>query len=376
MSRERRTILAVNTGSSSLKLGVFDWETLEERAERDTDWGTDDAAGVKGHGPAVRHLLDGLDVSSVAVVGHRVVHGGAEFRQAVRIDGAVKAGIERLAALAPLHNPAALEAIEAVDQALPGVPQTASFDTAFHATMPPSSYLYAVPYEWYERWGARRYGFHGLSHAYCSARAAELLGRPLADLKVVTCHLGSGCSLAAVRGGLSVATTMGFTPLDGIAMATRSGAVDPGLLLYALTQQGMTPADLDDALNHRSGLLGVSGSSADMREILAARERGDERATLAFDLFCARVRDGIAAMAAAMGGLDAVAWAGGIGEHAAAVRGAVCASLDWLGMKLDAQANEHAAPDADVAAATSPVRILVIHTREELVVAREARKLV
>lgn len=370
---ERTSILAVNTGSSSLKLGVFDWETLEERAARSADWSKDDAAGVRGHGAAVRHLLDGLDTSSLAVVGHRVVHGGAQFRQAVRVDAAVKDAIKRLAALAPLHNPAALEAIEAVERALPGVPQTASFDTAFHATMPPTSYLYAVPYEWYERWEARRYGFHGLSHAYCSERAAGLLGRPAGDLKVVTCHLGSGCSLAAARDGRSVATTMGFTPLDGVAMGTRSGAVDPGLLLYALTQQGMTPQDLDDALNHRSGLLGVSGISADMREILAARERGDGRAALAFDLFCARVRDGVATMAAAMGGLDAIAWAGGIGEHAAAVRGAVCASLEWLGVKLDAAANDRATPDTDVAAATSFVRVFVIRTREELVVAREAR---
>ena len=310
----------------------------------------------------------------MAAVGHRVVHGGAEYRRAVPIDAAVKVGIARLADMAPLHNPAALEAIEATQAALPGVPQVAAFDTAFHATLPPTAYLYPLPYEWYARWGVRRFGFHGLSHAYCAGRAAELLGRPAERLKLVTCHLGNGCSLAAVEGGRSVATSMGFTPLDGLMMGTRPGALDPGLLLHLLRRGLLDPAGLDDALTHRSGLLGVSGVAADMRAVLAARAAGDGRATLAVDLFVAHFRDGVAAMAGAMGGLDALVWAGGIGEHAAEVRAAAGRALAWLGVELDEAANAAVRPDADVAAAGSRVRALVVHTREDLMVARETRR--
>ena len=218
------------------------------------------------------------------------------------IDATIRAEIEELTSLAPLHNGPALAVIDDVARLLPGVPQVAAFDTAFHATLPPHAYLYALPYEWYERWGVRRFGFHGLSHAYCAGRAAELLGRPLAELKLVTCHLGSGCSLAAVDGGRSIATTMGFTPLDGLVMATRPGAVDPGVLTYLLAENRMTLPELEEALYHQSGLKGVSGRSGDMREILAARARGDARAALAFDLYVERLREGIGAMAASLAG--------------------------------------------------------------------------
>ena len=256
---------------------------------------------------------------------------------------------------------------------LPGVPQVAVFDTAFHATLPPHAYLYALPYAWYERWGVRRFGFHGLSHAYCAGRAAELLERPLAHLKLVTCHLGSGCSLAAVEGGRSIATTMGFTPLDGLVMATRPGAVDPGLLTHLLSENRMTLPEMEEALYHQSGLKGVSGHSGDMREILAARAVGDARAMLAFDLYVARLREGIGAMVAALGGIDALVFTGGVGEHSGEVRATACADFTWIGLFLD-----EARTRPRVATRRSPrqhsrVRVLVLHTREELMVARQTR---
>jgi acetate kinase len=361
-------ILVLNAGSSSLKLGVFDAATVEQLAEKQVIWAADEEVE---HEAALRDLLADINPNGIVAVGHRVVHGGTRFTQAIRIDAAVRAEIEALASLAPLHNPAAFDGIEAVAQILPGIPQVAAFDTAFHATLPPHAFLYALPYRWYERWGIRRFGFHGLSHAYCAGRAAELLGRPLKEMKVVTCHLGSGCSLAAVERGQSIATTMGFTPLDGLMMATRPGSVDPGLLMYLLAENRLTLAELEEALYHQSGLKGVSGRSGDMREILAARARGDARAALAFDLYVARLREGIAAMAASLGGIDALVFTGGVGEHASEVRVTACAAFAWIGLSLDEGANANLMPDADVAMPASRVRVLVLHTREELLVARE-----
>jgi acetate kinase len=257
---------------------------------------------------------------------------------------------------------------------LPGVPQVAAFDTAFHATLPPHAYLYALPYEWHERWGVRRFGFHGLSHAYCAARAAELLGLPLTQLKLVTCHLGSGCSLAAVTGGCSIATTMGFTPLDGLVMATRPGAVDPGVLTYLLAANRMTLPELEEALYHQSGLKGVSGRSGDMREILAARAAGDTRAALAFDLYVERLREGIGAMAAALAGIDALVFTGGVGEHTPEVRASACDAFAWIGLTLDEAVNATATPDAVISTGDSGVCVMVLHTREELMVSRETAR--
>ena len=367
-------ILVLNAGSSSLKLGLFDPAAATQVAEASLDWGREGSSEITDHGAALRHLLAGHDLARVGSVGHRVVHGGTQYQASVRIDPAVKATIGELAELAPLHNPAALAGIAAAEALLPGVPQVAAFDTAFHGTMPPVAYLYAVPYRWYTDWGARRFGFHGLSHAYCAGRAAEMLERPAAGLRLVTCHLGNGCSLAAVADGRSIATTMGFTPLDGLMMGTRSGAVDPGLLIYMLQHRGLDGAALDRALNHESGLLGVSGRSGDMREILAARAAGDSRAGLAFDLYTARIRQEIAVMAEALGGLDALVFTAGVGEHAAAVRAAVSGPLGWMGVAVDPTANDGATPDAEITAPGSPVRVLVIHTREELMVAREPRR--
>lgn len=370
----RRSIVALNAGSSSLKLGVFDWETEEQLAAEAITWGDDAKVTIRGHADAARQLLSTLDPDSIGAIGHRVVHGGAHFRQAVRIDARVKRVIAELAPLAPLHNPAALAVIETAEQMLPRVPQVAVFDTAFHRTMPPSSYLYPVPYRWYEEWGIQRFGFHGLSHAYCSARAAELLKQPVAQLKLVTCHLGSGASLATVDGGRSVATTMGFTPLEGLMMGTRSGSVDPGLLLYLLSHEYLSLTDLEHTLNYESGLVGVSGISEDLREIVAATERGHQGASRAFALYTARIREGIGAMVAAMSGIDGLVFTAGVGEHSIEVRRAVCEPLGWLGVAIDEYANRIVSSDGDVATAGSRVRVLVVHTREELMVARETHQ--
>jgi acetate kinase len=398
-------ILVLNAGSSTLKFSLFAVTPDEagEQASGMIDWsdGTRPtqahltAQGVPGdihltwEVPADRHDAGVAEVlaalarpdppligspAEIAAVGHRVVHGGTTYRESVRIDAAVQAEIGRLAALAPLHNPPALAGIEAAQRALPGVPQVAVFDTAFHATLPPEAYIYPVPYAWYSDWGIRRFGFHGISHAYCAGRAAEVLGRPLAELRLVTCHLGNGCSLAAIAGGHSVDTTMGFTPLEGLMMGTRPGSVDPGVLLYVQQQHGLSAAALDDILNHQSGLLGISGVSSDMRAVEAAAKEGQERAVLALTLFAARARAGIAAMTAALGGLDALVFTAGIGEHAVAMRAAICERLGFMGVTIDPQRNTPAAVDQDIALAGAAVHVLVIHTQEDLLIARETAR--
>ncbi|MCD6058226.1 MAG: ackA 2 [Thermomicrobiales bacterium] len=361
-------ILVLNAGSSSLKLGLFDAMSDEQLAERQMSWDVDAAPGYQA---ALRHVMSDIDVSRVTAVGHRVVHGGARFTAGVLLDTTIQAEIAELTSLAPLHNGPALAVIDEVARMLPGVPQVAAFDTAFHATLPPHAYLYALPYEWHERWGVRRFGFHGLSHAYCAARAAELLGLPLAQLKLVTCHLGSGCSLAAVAGGRSIATTMGFTPLDGLVMATRPGAVDPGVLTYLLAENRLTLPELEEALYHQSGLKGVSGCSGDMRQVLAARAASESRAALAFDLYVERLREGIGAMVAALAGIDGLVFTGGVGEHTPEVRAAACDAFAWAGLTLDDAGNANATPDAVISTPDSGIRVVVLHTREELMVARE-----
>jgi acetate kinase len=368
-------ILVFNAGSSSLKVGLFDGAATRQLDEESVAWRLDDLDLVE-RDAIVRRRLDSVDRSRVVAVGHRVVHGGRRFTHSVRIDDGVRVEIAALAPLAPLHNPAALAAIDVVAKAWPAVPQIAAFDTAFHHTLPPSAYLYPVPYAWHERWGIRRFGFHGLSHAYCAERAAELLKRPQTDLRIVTCHLGSGCSLAAVVGGRSIATTMGFTPLDGLMMATRPGSLDPGILTYLLTQGLATPDELERDLQRRSGLLGVSDRSGDMRQILAARAAGHERATLAFDLFITRLRAEIAAMTADLGGLDVLVFTAGVGEGSPEVRAAACTGLRWMGVAVDPVLNVSGQSDHDIAMADCQMRVLVIRTREELMVARETARLV
>jgi len=392
------SLLAINAGSTSLKFGLFHEQTCERLAGGEIDWACGDRHQahlvVRPHnGVAVRSqvsvpdsasaatcaiqaaldsLRPGSGVSAITAVGHRVVHGGAEFRASVRIDSKVKAGIGRWSELAPLHNPPALKAIEAAEAALPGKPQVAVFDTAFYAQLPPRAYLYPVPYDWYREWGIRRFGFHGISHAWCAARAAELLKREPAQLRVISCHLGGGCSATAVQGGVAVATTSGFSPLDGLMMGTRCGSLDPGILLHLERQQGLTPKDLARALNGSAGLLGVSGVSADLAQIEVAAAQGNERARLAFDMFADQVRGAVAGLAAALGGVDVLTFSDRIGERSAALRQAVCHDLQFMGISLDRARNAGARPDADVADPGSRVRVLVIHTEEELMVAREA----
>jgi acetate kinase len=311
------------------------------------------------------------DRDSLAAVGHRVVHGGDIFRSSALITDTVEKQLEQLGELAPLHNPINVEGIAAARALWPEVPQVAVFDTAFHATLSEAARTYAIPYQWTQEWGLRRYGFHGLSHAYCSARAAELLGRSPTGLRLIICHLGQGCSLAAVCDGASVDTTMGFTPLDGLVMGTRSGAVDPGLLIQALRQHGLSAEQLDRALNHESGLFGISGISSDLRQVEAALAAGNQRARLAVDVFVHRLRQSIGAMAATLAGADALVFTAGIGEHSASTRVAACRELGWLGFELDAAANASCRPDADIATAGSRGRILVIATREDLTILRE-----
>ena len=267
--------------------------------------------------------LPGTPGHNIAAVGHRVVHGGAVFHSSVRIDAGVKKSLAELSELAPLHNPPALAAMEAAEAALPGVPQVAVFDTAFFARLPPQAFVYPLPYEWYTDWGIRRFGFHGISHAYCATRTAEMLGRDPASLRIITCHLGNGCSATAIRGGNAIATTMGFTPLEGLMMGTRSGSVDPGILVHVLSHKGVSPEKLDHILNHGSGLLGVSGVSSDLREVTKAADAGHERARLALAIFADRVRQTIA-LAVTLGGVDALVFTAGIGEHSVSLRAAAC----------------------------------------------------
>jgi len=394
------SILVINAGSSSLKFGLFDAEARQSLATGLIDWRNDprqaelvihpskgepicSRESVADHRAAVRHAIrrlgelsnaSGDAAKTIAVVGHRVVHGGTRFQEPVRIDAQVKKEIAKLVELAPLHNPAALEAIEAAENALPRVPHVAVFDTSFFAELPPHAYVYPVPYAWFRDWGIRRFGFHGISHAYCTTRAAELMGRDASGLHLVICHLGNGCSASAVRGGRAVQTTMGYTPMEGLMMGTRSGSLDPGIMLHVQRRYNLSADQIDDALNHQSGLLGVSGISSDYRQVKAAADKGEGQARLALAIFADRVRATVGALAVTMGGIDALVFTAGIGEHAADLRAAVCEGLQILGLRLDSDRNSACAPDADIAGADSPGRILVLRTQEEQMIAREARR--
>ncbi len=358
-------ILVVNAGSSSLKVRMLDGSD-EVVASADLPPGDE---GWKG----LRERVESWPEFGVSA--HRVVHGGSRFRSAVVIDEGVVAELERLTPLAPLHNPPALDGIRTLQQLRPGLPAVACFDTAFHSTLPLEASVYGIPWEWTEELGVRRYGFHGLSQSYASRRVAELMGRRPEDLKVVTCHLGAGASLAAVEGGRSVDTTMGFTPLEGLIMATRSGSVDPGALLWLQDKLGLSPAEMTDKLEHSSGLLGMSGRSADTREIIAAADGGDDRCRVAIDAYAARVRSGIAAMAASMGGLEAVVFTGGVGEASPRIRELSCRNLSFLGIELDPHRNEEAGGDADLSSPDAQTPVWVIKAREDLEIVREVRRL-
>ncbi|HUC27007.1 MAG TPA: acetate/propionate family kinase [Streptosporangiaceae bacterium] len=357
----------MNAGSSSLKASLLgDGDSVDSALELDAWDGSPD------HPELTRFLTAAGPRASV--VAHRVVHGGSVFRHAVLIDDTVIDAISGLTDLAPLHQPRALAGIEAARRLMPGLPGVACFDTAFHAGMPDAAARYALPDGWTTRFGLRRFGFHGLSHAYAARRAAQLLGRDLAELRIVSCHLGAGASLAAVLRGRSVDTTMGFTPLEGLVMATRSGSVDPGLIVWLLQHGQLGVAELSAGLEKESGLAGLSGlPSGDMREVLQAAESGEPAALLAVEVYLHRLRREIAAMAAAMNGLDALIFTGGVGEHSSQVRAAASAGLEFLGLTLDPDRNQVTA-DTIISRDDSAAAVLVITAREDIEMARQARR--
>jgi acetate kinase len=361
-----RRVVVLNTGSSSLKWVLFDADTEAVIDRGTTTWRADEFSDD------IESALRSIE--QVDAVGHRVVHGGARYVHAVLVDDTVRQGIADLCALAPLHNPAALVGIDAARRAFPAVPHVAAFDTAFHATMPPVAALYPLPWEWTHQWGLRRFGFHGLSVQYAVGRVSELLGaRPR---RLVVCHFGAGCSVTAVANGQSINTSMGFTPLEGMMMTRRSGSIDPGLVVYLLRSGGLSPDQVDKGLNQASGLLGVSGVSTDLREVIAAAQAGNERATLAVSMFVDRAAQAISGMLPCLGGLDALVFTGGIGEHSALARMRVAAAFDYLGMHIDDAANENATGDVELSAPTAQVRIFVIEAREDLTILADVKRLV
>jgi acetate kinase len=399
-------ILVLNAGSSSQKSRLYEiGDTLPEDVPQplwtaDTDWRQNSSSltftittahGETLHGErkvdsrsaGLEHIFDTLwsgqtkvidGPKDINVVGHRVVQGGPKYTHSVLITPEVKAEIQRLSAWAPLHDPLNLEGIIAAEQVLPGIPEVAVFDTAFHSQILLPAAVYPGPYSWYEQ-GIRRYGFHGTSYQYCTPRAAKILDRDVDSLRLIACHLGNGCSLAAIQGGHSIDTTMGFTPLEGLMMGTRTGSIDPSILIYLMREYGYSADLFEQILNKKSGLLGISGLSNDMREILAAREAGNARAKLAFDMFVYRLRFYIGAMLATLGGLDALIFTAGIGEHSPEVRSAASEHFAFLGLKLDEQKNAQSPVDQDIATADSTVRVLVIHTEEDWEIAKECWKL-
>jgi acetate kinase len=397
-------ILVINSGSSSVKACVYEigwtlpdnpppalWEARIEWQDKAAAIVVKNSRGavhndevtVTSREQAGRDLLSTLwtgdariieSAAEIDAVGHRVVHGGPHFDEPVVLTPEVRGAIASASAFAPLHITAELAGMQVVDDLLGPVPQMAVFDTGFHRRMPLAAAVYPGPYSWFEN-GIRRYGFHGINHQYCTGRAAQLLGKSKDAIKLVICHLGSGCSLAAVERGRSVDTTMGFTPLDGLMMGTRCGSIDPGILIFLMSQGQMNAHDLDVALNHQSGLLGISGVSSDMRDVLASMKGGNERAKLAFDIYVHRVRAAVGSMAAVLGGMDAVVFTAGIGENSPQVRTAACRGLEFLGIKLDEERNADSALDADVAAPDSRVRVLVIRAEEDWAIAAECWKL-
>ena len=391
-------VLVINAGSSSLKYQLFDMKTNEVRAK-----GLCERIGIDGkykheangkkvtgdtpmatHADAIRHLTKMLldeeygvikSMSEIDAVGHRVLHGGQKFSQSVRVNDKVIEAIKECIPLGPLHNPANLMGINACEEVMPGVPQVAVFDTAFHQTMPEKAYMYAVPYEYYEKYGVRRYGFHGTSHRYVSTQVAKVLGKDAKDLKIITCHLGNGSSLAAVMGGECVDTTMGLTPLEGMPMGTRSGVIDPAIVGFIAENENMTASEVVTMLNKKSGVLGISGVSSDFRDLEEAANNGNHRAQLALDMFTYSVKKFIGSYVAAMNGVDAIVFTAGVGENSDTVRKAICDGMDYLGIKID-DAKNSVRGTVDITAADSKVKVLVIPTNEELVIATDTMELV
>lgn len=399
-------ILVLNAGSSTQKSclyeitddlpalppvplweGKVDWShqqgVAEIKVETVTGKKLAEEIATDSQSEVMAHLLNTISQGStkvisqlneIDVVGHRVVHGGKDYRESVVITQKVKDAIASLANLAPAHNPANLAGIEAVENILGEVKQVAVFDTAFHRNMPDAAAIYPGPYDWVEQ-DIIRYGFHGISHQYCSQRAADILGKDLHSLRLITCHLGNGCSLAAIKNGHSVDTTMGFTPLDGLMMGNRSGSVDPGILIYLLRKGNYTIEELDNILNKGSGLSGISGISGDMRQIKAAITSGEIRAQLAFDIYVHRLRSSIGAMLGSLGGLDALVFTAGVGENVPEIRQAACEAFEFLGIKIDIDKNTSKPVDENIATSDSVVKVLVIHTQEDWQIARECYKL-
>jgi acetate kinase len=394
-------VLVINSGSSSLKYqfidmtnesvlakGVCDRIGLEQSFLKHSKIGGNTVVIEKdlyNHKLAIKEVISALtddeigvieDMKEISAVGHRVVHGGERFYKSVIIDDEVKEAIEKCSELAPLHNPSNIIGIDACRQIMPDVPMVAVFDTAFHQTMPRHAYIYALPYEIYEKYGLRRYGFHGTSHKYVSERAAKMLNKPIEELKIVSCHLGNGASICAVKYGKSIETSMGFTPLQGLCMGTRSGTIDPAVISFLMEKEKMTVKDISDFLNKKSGVLGVSGVSSDFRDIQEAAESGNDRAKLALDIFCYRVKRFIGDYIAIMNGVDAVVFTAGIGENNDYVRREVLTDMDFLGIKIDQEKNKTRGEEVDISAEDAKVRTLIIPTNEELAIARETVELV
>ena len=397
-------ILVLNSGSSSQKSALYEiagaipeqppaplWEGKIEwdgdaakiAARNSQGQQQNENVKVASRSDATGQLLETLwhgglrvisDPTEINIVGHRIVHGGSEFEKAKVITLDVKSAISRMSAFAPLHNRAELEGIEIIEQRMGAVPQVAVFDTGFHRHIPESAAVYPGPFEWIGK-GIRRYGFHGINHQYCAERTAQLLNRHLHSLRIVTCHLGNGCSLAAIHNGRSIDTTMGFTPLEGLMMGTRSGTVDPGILTYLMREGQVTAKQLDDLLNTQSGLLGISGISSDMRQIVTAMNQNNQRAKLAFDIFVHRLHTGIGAMVASLGGIDALVFTAGIGENSPEVRAAACSQFAFLGLKLDSAKNAESLADREISPPDSSVRVLVVRAQEDWAIARDCWRL-
>ena len=388
-------VLVINAGSSSLKYQVINMadesviaKGLCEKVGCDDafckQWYSDDnkviTKPMKNHLEAMAVVIEtlindlgGLDM--IDAIGHRVVHGGEKFDKSVLVDEQVLADIEALSELAPLHNPPALKCINACMELMPGVPNAVVFDTAFHQTLAPRNYMYALPYEFYERYGIRKYGAHGTSHRYIAARTAELLERPLQDLKIITCHLGNGCSLTAVDHGRSADTSMGFTPLGGVMMGTRCGDIDPAIVTFLMEQEGYTPSEVNNLMNRESGLAGISGLSNDLRVVKAATLAGHKRATLAYDMYSNSVKKMIGSYIAVMGGVDAISFAGGVGEHCERMRRMILSGMESLGIILDYKANKVEGEERVINDPRSKVKLLVVPTNEELMIARDTARI-
>lgn len=394
-------VLVINCGSSSLKYQLFNMEDesvlakglverigIEGSVLKHQPAGKDKVeikAEIPNHKVAVKMMLEALlheeygvikDLKEITAVGHRVVHGGEKFSGSVRIDDKVMETLKECINLAPLHNPPNIWGIEAVKEILPDVPMVGVFDTAFHQTMPEKAYLYGLPYELYEKYGVRKYGFHGTSHRYVSMRAAAMLNRPIETLKLVTMHLGNGSSISAVDGGKSVENSMGFTPLEGIIMGTRSGNMDPYLPLFVMEKEGIPLEKMNEYLNKKCGVLGISGVSSDFRDLEEAASEGNRRAKLALEMFAYQAKKYIGAYAAAMNGLDAVVFTGGIGENSSLVRKMICEDMDYFGIKIDEEKNNVRGKEADISAEGSKTKVLVIPTNEELMIARDTVALI